>query len=498
MGIIKRQGIKSSIVYFAGAIIGALAIFFVYPLDNEIYGYAQFLYNTAYLFIPLGTMGGLSIIVRYFPKFNSDDSDNYNGFLSLVLSILSLAFAVFVILWYFFSDFFLSYLQGLNMDTAKIADNEIYIILLLGCLILLNLFTAQSSNKLRIVVPHIIQTLGFKLFLPALVLAYVYLEFSESQFAFSIVAFFGVAALLVLLYLRLIDGVKFGKIRKPTNDFSYKEMAKYSLFGTLNALSNGIALRTDSIMIPLLLTYAKNGAYGMASFISNVIEIPTKSITQIAGPIISKAWEEDNLIEIDTIYKKASVNLFMIGSLLFLGIWYLIDDLISLSTNPESFINARMIFFFLGIGKLIDMITSVNTQIIVYSEKYKFNLLFLSILAVSNIILNFIMIPRYGIVGAAIATTISMVAYNIMKVVFIYKSFNLHPFSQGSFKILLLLVTLTLGFYIFPTEWHPIVSILVKGSFVTLIFLPIAYFWNISEDANELVRSTLRKFIKLK
>ena len=498
MGVIKRQGIKSSIVNFAGAIIGALAIFFVYPRDNEIYGYAQFLYNTAYLLIPIGTLGGLSIIVRYFPKFNNGKTASYNGFLSLVLLILSVSFSIFVILWYVFNSFFLSILESVKMDTAKIADNEIYIILLLGCLILLNFFTIQSSNKLRIVVPQIIQTLGFKLFLPSLVLCYIYLELTESQFAYSVVVFFGVAALLVFIYLRFIDGVKFGKIARPDDDFSYREMAKYSLFGSLNQLSNGIALRIDSFMIPLLLSYSKNGAYGMASFITNVIEIPTKSITQIAGPIISQAWEDKNINEINTVYRKASANLFLIGSLVFLGIWYLIDDLINLSSNPAGFINARMIFLVLGVGKLIDMITSVNTQIIVYSSKYKYNLLFLGILAVSNIALNLILIPRYGIIGAAMATTTSMVTYNIMKVVFIYFTFQLHPFTISNFKTLIILVIMTLVFYIFPTEWHPIVSILVKGTFVTLIFLPIAYFWNISEDANEIVRSTIKKIIKHK
>jgi len=493
MGIIKRQSIKSSIVNYVGVIVGALATLFVYPRNIEIHGLAQFLYTAATLLIPLGTLGVLSIIVRYFPKYNTADSKNYNGFLSLVLILLSIAFSVFVIFWYLIKDHFLLLLTNLGMDVTKILDNEIYIVLLLGCLIILNFLTYQSSNKLRIVVPNIIQTLGYKFFLPLWVLAFIYLGITVTQFSYGIVAFFGVSCLLILIYLKMIDGLKFGKIRKPEQGFSYKEMTKYSLFGSLNQLSNGIALKIDSIMIVVLLGYASNGAYTLALFISNVIEIPTRSINQISGPIISKAWEDNNTSEINNVYKKGSTNLFLIGAFVFLGIWYLIDDVIRLSSNPESFIDARMIFLFLGIGKLIDMMTSVNSQIIIFSKRYKYNLIFLGLLASSNLILNYYLIPKYGILGAAIATSISLVMYNIMKVSFIYLIYGMHPFTLSSFKSLFILILLALGFYLFPTDWHPIIGILIKGTFVTLIFLPIAYFWNISEDANEMFRSTLKK-----
>lgn len=500
MGIIKRQSIKSSIVNYLGAIVGAMAVFFVYPLDKEIYGFAQFLYSTAYLLIPLATLGGLSLVVRYYPTFNTKNSSSYNGFLSLLVTILSIAYVVFVLLWVFFGNGLLRLLNKLlqsfgitSLDISVIQDNQVYILLLLGILILLQFLLLQSANKLRIVVPNIIEKLGFKLFLPLLVLAYVYLGLSRSQFAFALIGFFGAACLLMLIYLRIIGGLQFGRIRKPSSEFSYKEMSKYSLFGSLNHLSSGLATRVDSIMVAMFLGFAKNGAYNMALVIAGVVEIPTRSINQISGPIISKAWKENDLTEIDTIYKKASTNLFLFGSFVFLGIWYSLDDLVRLSSNPDSFIHVRWIFLALGVGKLTDMITSVNTQIIVYSTKYKYNLYFIAFLAVCNVVLNFIMIPKYGIVGAAIATSLSLIAYNIIKLIFIYTSYGLHPFTISSFKTVLILLGLALMFYIFPTDWHPIVSILIKGMFVVLIFLPIAYFWNISDDVNEMLRSVLKK-----
>jgi len=56
------------------------------------------------------------------------------------------------------------------------------------------------------------------------------------------------------------------------------------------------------------------------------------------------------------------------------------------------------IFVFFGI---------INQQILISANKQIFDLVFTSIAAIINIILNFIFIPRIGIVGAAIATVIS-------------------------------------------------------------------------------------------
>jgi O-antigen/teichoic acid export membrane protein len=41
-----------------------------------------------------------------------------------------------------------------------------------------------------------------------------------------------------------------------------------------------------------------------------------------------------------------------------------------------------------------------------------------------NIILNVVLIPRYGIVGAAIATTISMVTWNVIAAFYVYKYYK--------------------------------------------------------------------------
>ncbi len=494
MGIIKRQGIKTTLVNLLGSAIGAFSVLFIYPLADDIYGYAQWLYNTAYLLVPFATLGILSLIVKFFPNFNNEKAKAFNGFLSLILILLSLTFLLFLGLWQFLNPQAVRLLNFLGMEGDLLQDNSRYILGLLGALILMQFFINQSMNRLRIVIPNLISQLGYKIFLPILVLVYVYYGIDQSDFALAIILFFVLVNVCLCMYLITIKGLKLGKIQKPSNGFSYKEMTKYSLFGSLNQLSQGLAFRVDSVMIPLFLDMLKNGVYNKVLFIGNVIEMPMRAINQISAPIISKAWKDNDLLEIKKVYQKATNNLFLIGAFIFLIIWYVLDDLIQLSSNPDSFPNARNIFLLIALGKLVDMLTSINGQIIIYSKKYKYNLIFLIFLAVSNVSLNFILIPKYGILGAAMATAISLTAYNVIKLVFIYFSYGLLPFQKSNIKTFLVLIMLAGLFYLIVLPFGPIVNIIIKLAFLSLVFTSIAYFWKISEDMNGLAREALGYF----
>jgi len=89
------------------------------------------------------------------------------------------------------------------------------------------------------------------------------------------------------------------------------------------------------------------------------------------------------------------------------------------------------------------------------------------------------LIPIYGIMGAAIATTVAAIVFNALKYLFILKEFKMQPFQLPFFKTLLVIgISLTIGFFIPKTENH-LVNILVNGSIVTSIFLILTYLFNI-------------------
>ena len=489
MGVIKRQGLKTIFVNYVGAAIGAIAILFVYPLNDELYGFAQWIYSTILLLAPLASFGISSIVLKFYPIYKSKVDKADHGFLNLILMIFSMAYVIFLGCWFLFKPALLNAFEYLQMDASAIVEHEWYLLALVYLLVAVMIATNHSANHLRIVVPNIIHQLGYKLFLPAMVLLSVVVDITEARMAFYILLFYGVVLLILTLYLKSIGALHFGKLKKPSASFSYKSIFTFGAFSSLNSLGSTLAFRLDTIMIPFLESMLSNGYYNKIAFMSNTLEMPYRAINQISAPIISKAWNENDVTELKTVYTKSSTNLFLVGAALFILIWYVLDDLIAISVDPNSFPFAREIFLFLALGKLFDMLTSVNSQIIIYSKKYKYNLVFLIVLAVTNIFLNyhFIRTLDYGIVGAAMATALSLFIFNFVKLIFIYLKFGLHPFSISTVKTLVILsVLFALSFYL-PEIQVAIFALIIKGLFVCLIFGIVAYYWNISKDINDTI-----------
>ena len=95
MGVIKRQGIKNTIITYIGIIIGVVNIIFVQPklLTEEELGLTRLLYDFAYLIglaVPLGLP---NIIVKYFPFFK-DKENKHNGFAGFALLIFFIGFII--------------------------------------------------------------------------------------------------------------------------------------------------------------------------------------------------------------------------------------------------------------------------------------------------------------------------------------------------------------------------------------------------------------------
>ena len=86
------------------------------------------------------------------------------------------------------------------------------------------------------------------------------------------------------------------------------------------------------------------------------------------------------------------------------------------------------------------MACGVNGAIIVNSDYYKFDLYTNLFLLIVTIITNIILIPIYGIDGAAMATAISLLLFNFIRVILIYVKMKIHPCSNSSLYTIVILL----------------------------------------------------------
>jgi len=142
--------------------------------------------------------------------------------------------------------------------------------------------------------------------------------------------------------------------------------------------------------------------------------------------------ESNNIKTLEDLYKSVSKWLLYAGLLVFCPLVILRIEILSIF-GPE-FVLGGSIFIALGIGHLANVITGPTGQMLVMTGKEKWEVINSLLIVVINFILNLLLIPEMGAIGAAIATAISICSINIVKIIEVYLLCNIQPYSFKLFK----------------------------------------------------------------
>ena len=86
----------------------------------------------------------------------------------------------------------------------------------------------------------------------------------------------------------------------------------------------------------------------------------------------------------------------------------------SAKSSRAAYATGRNVFLILGLARVIHMFLGFNQTILITSRAFRYDLIFNIFLLLSAFYLNYLLIPKYGIDGAAIATAVSIVVYNLI------------------------------------------------------------------------------------
>ena len=116
----------------------------------------------------------------------------------------------------------------------------------------------------------------------------------------------------------------------------------------------------------------------------------------------------------------------LLGCYLALGIGLNLDFIYGLIHRPEYAAGTAAVLLLLA-GRLFDGITGVNGIIVVTSPRYRFDLVFNVSLAAAIVGLNWVLIPRLGLAGAALAYCIALVSINTARTWFVWRTYGCSP-----------------------------------------------------------------------
>jgi O-antigen/teichoic acid export membrane protein len=486
MGIVIRQSIYSTIIAYVGVAIGYVNLLYLYPkfLSLEQVGLFRTIQDAAILFSPFAQFGLTQSIFRFYPQFAKDKKSSH-AFITLMMLMALAGFAIFFVVFKIFETPLLSYF---NDNAQEIIQYTSLILWLTLILVMVAVLEAFSRSLLKTVLPNLLREIIARLFLSFLVLIYFMGFITFDQFIIGSVISYLIWLLILIFYLWQQGELKIQPNFKTLDQTKFHELFKYGLLSFAGMAGLILIGKIDSMMVTALLGLSANAIYTTAFYMATVIEIPKRALSQITMPLISRAFERNDLNEVSSLYRKTSINQFIIGSLILIGVWINLDNLFVLMPKGDNYALGKWVVIIVGSGKLMDMIFGPSSEIIVLSKYYKFNIVLILMLTVLVIVSNSFLIPRYGIEGAAWGAAFALITFNFVKYLFIYTKFKIQPFDIATIKVLIIaLVTLAVNMLPLSIE-SVILEMFIRSALTTILFSSLILVTNVSPEANELFR----------
>ena len=481
MGIVFKQTSWNIVTITVAILIGGINTLYFYPefLREQYYGLVVFLLATSNLLQPLMSFGAQHTIIKFFSSFkNIKEKDEFLSsiiFLPLFF-ILPVCFLVVQ-----FHDLIAEFLSVKN----PIIKSYVWVIFLVSfATSYFEVFYAWSRVQFKSIFGNILKEIYPRIAVFILLFLVSIDILTKENFVWWLTGLYYIRLIIMIIYSLFLYTPKFS-VKIPNN---YKEILSYSIYILLAGSAASFLIDIDKYMIPQKQAISQTAYYAVAVFIATVVEIPGRAMFQIINPLVAKALNEENFVELKNLYKQSSENLLIVCGLFFLLINLNIDSFYMLLNNQE-YSDASLVVLIISSAKLIQMSFGCGPAILATSKFYKITLPFSIAMAVSVYFLNDYLIDLYGINGAAISTFIVLLIFTVLKIIYIRYKVKLQPFNFNSIKIF----TSILLIYFFNSyinlELSPLIEIIIRSIIILITYVLVIYFFGVSKKMKDLLNT---------
>ena len=460
---LKRIAKGTTIVFF-GTVIGmgltflgrVMVVRCTTQSEYGIFSLALVLLNVFVVLSILGMQEGTTRQLAYYR--GKDDNPRIKGVVLSSLQIGLIASILFSIILFFTSDIISTKIfhdEGLTTPLKIFSIATPFLVLII---VLTSIFRGFDRVDVKVYFYDILRNILFPLFLIAVIL--LSLPFIDVIYAFL--------ASIVLTFIALaIYAIKKSPLPRKTEK-SVNPVRKELLLFSLPLLGvimlNMILSWTDTIVLGFFKTSDVVGLYNTALPLAVLTSIIVNSMIFIHIPVISQLYSKNLIPEIKKNYQILSKWILATTLPIFLILLLFPGPLLNLIFGSQ-YVGASIALQILAIGHFTIVFLGPNGPTLLAMGKTKLLMYASLISATMNVILNIVLIPLWGIAGAATATTLSIVVGHIFNSVVLYRASRIHPFNKNFLKPML-----TTGIIIF------VIYILITN-FITVSFWMLPLFF---------------------
>lgn len=443
MSQIRRQSIISSLMVYVGFALGFVNTYLFTKeggFSKEQYGLTGIFIALASLMYSLANVGMPHYIFKFYPYYHDNLDKKRNDLLTWALLVSIIGFCFVVIGGIYFKDLII---LKFGKNSPEFV-NYYYWVFPFGLgLTIYSILESYAWQQKKSIYANFLREVLFRALTTILIICTFVGWLGKFDHFIKIYSFtYLLIAFALLVYLVKNGELNFTfKVSVVTKKYSKKilTLVKFIYGGTLVYALAGVF---DTILLASVSTngLAAVAVYSLAQNMASLIQAPQRGIISSSIAVLSKAWKDKDHAKILTIYRQSSINQLIFAVGMFSLIWLNFADGIFTFHLQNGYLDAKWVFFFIGLMRIVDMGTGVNAQIIATSTLWKFEFITGIILLSITLPLNYILTKYYfDVLGPAIANLFSFSAYNLIRYWYLQKKFNMQPFTTQT------LLTIVLG-----------------------------------------------------
>jgi O-antigen/teichoic acid export membrane protein len=236
-----------------------------------------------------------------------------------------------------------------------------------------------------------------------------------------------VAALVALVAAHVL----FGRLFSLVGSFTLfpRTLMRFSLPLVGSSILAVLLSRMDTLMLGFFRPSAEVGLYNAAMPLASSLVIVLSSIGYLYLPLTSRLDADGKREEVQSIYRLTTRWGFILTFPAFVLFTVYAGDLLALTFGPQSrpaapamIVIALGVFTNVALGRNRETLSALgDTDRILLADGSAFGL---------NFVLNLVLIPPFGMMGAAVASAISVVAKNAVIYAALRLGFGITPFSR--------------------------------------------------------------------
>lgn len=212
-----------------------------------------------------------------------------------------------------------------------------------------------------------------------------------------------------------------------------RELLVFSLPLMVTATMNTVLGNLDTIILSYFHSTAEVGVYQAIYPLTTLLLIGLRAFGFIYMPMVSELHSDERDDALQRTFQVITKWIFMATLPIFLVMAFYPQLVIRNTFGPE-YVTGGLALSILAVGFFTHTISGPSGDTLIAAGRSRLMMYNHFAAAVVNTILNFILIPQYSLVGAAVATSISYFLMNALYLIELYLIVGTHPFTGALFR----------------------------------------------------------------